>query len=203
MGSGEKEWKAFNNRWESQERVNELQRAERIKANQILWSSKSNSESANEDIGDEVSAAEPAVTHHINPTIPTEEKALKPNTDKFTTDPLEITTSKVEIILPKKTGMARETAVVVTDGLGVEGYSVAKVSLSCEFKTAMMKRRKARRYLTTHNRSDHQQNTVASNGMAYVQKLVKIAPTSTKLSLQCEVLNCTFRTPLLRKSKAR
>ena len=35
MGSGEKEWKAFNDRWEEQERKKEVQRAARLKANQI------------------------------------------------------------------------------------------------------------------------------------------------------------------------
>ena len=35
------------------------------------------------------------------------------------------------------------------------------------------------------------------------QELAEITPPSTKLSLQCEVLNCNFRTPLLRNSKAR
>ena len=101
--------------------------------------------------------------------------------------------------------MAREMIMVMADGPGVEGYSVAKVSLNCsmcEFKTAMMKRRNARRCLSTHNRSDHQQNSMASNGMAYVQESVEIAPTSTKVSLQSEVLNCNFRNPYLRKSKA-
>ena len=62
MGSGEKEWKAFNNRWEAQKRVNEVQRVERYKANQILWATKRNSESAKEDIRD---------IHHISPTLPT------------------------------------------------------------------------------------------------------------------------------------
>ena len=145
----------------------------RIKANQILWATPSNSESAKEDIGDEVPVVEPADNHHINPTLPTEDKALKPNTYKSATGPLENTTSKAEIILPKKTGMAREMIMVMADGPGVEGYSVAKVSLNCgmsEFKTAMMKRRKARRCLSTHNRSYHQQNSMAS-----------MAPTSPKV----------------------
>ena len=35
------------------------------------------------------------------------------------------------------------------------------------------------------------------------QELAEITPPSTKLSLQCEVLNCNLRTQLLRKSKAR
>ena len=79
-------------------------------------------------------------------------------------DPLKTKTSKEEIILPKKTGVARETILMMTDDPGVEGYIVAKVSLNCgmcEFKKAMMKKRKARRCLSTHNRSFHQQNTMA------------------------------------------
>ena len=39
--------------------------------------------------------------------------------------------------------------------------------------------------------------------MAYVQDSAEVAPISMKVSLQCEVLNCNFRTQLLRKSKAR
>jgi hypothetical protein len=58
LGLGEKEWKAFNDRLEERERKNKVQRAEHIKANQILWATPSNSESAQEDIGDEVTEAE-------------------------------------------------------------------------------------------------------------------------------------------------
>ena len=42
--------------------------------------------------------------------------------------------------------MARVTVVVMTDDPGAKGCNVAKVSLSCdmcEFKTAVLKRRKA------------------------------------------------------------
>ena len=87
MGTGEKECKAFIGAWEEQERENEVQRTARIKANQILWATPSNSESAKEDIGDEVPVVEPADNHHINPTLPTEDKALKPNTYKSATGP--------------------------------------------------------------------------------------------------------------------
>ena len=175
MGLGEKEWKAFNDRWEEQERKNKVQRAARIKANQIRWANPSNSESAKEDIGDEVTAAEPADIHHVDPTLPTEDTACKPNTYKSANNPLETTTSKAEIILPMKTRMARETVVV-------------SGRIQCFSK---------------HNRSDDQQNTSARNGMVHIQESVEIVPTSTKVSLQCEVLNCNFRTPLLRKSKSR
>ena len=61
---------------------------------------------------------------------------------------------------------------------------MTKISLNCGmcgFKTAMMKKRKAKRFLSTHNKSDHQKNTVTSNEMAYVQESVGIAPTSTKV----------------------
>ena len=83
--------------------------------------------------------------------------------------------------------MASETVVVITHDPGLEGYSVARASLNCgmcKFKTAMMKKRKAKRSLSIHNKSDHQKNTVTSNEMAYVQESVEIAPTSTKVSLQ-------------------
>ena len=83
---------------------------------------------------------------------------------------------------------------------------MARVSLSCgmcEFKTVMMKKRKARRSLTIHTRSKLQQNNMADNGMAYVQDSAEVMPISMKVSLQCKVLNCNFRTQLLRKSKAR
>ena len=55
-------------------------------------------------------------------------------TDNSITDPFETTTSKVEIISPQKTMMAKEWVVVVTDGSddpGVEDCDVARVSLSC------------------------------------------------------------------------
>ena len=65
-----------------------------------------------------------------------------------------------------------------------------------------MKRRKARISLTTHRRSEHQQNAVTNNGMALVQDSAEIMPPSTKVSLQFEVFNFNFSTLLLRKSKA-
>ena len=57
--------------------MNEVQRAERFRANQILWVTKRNLESAKEDIGDEIAEAD---IHHISPTLPTDDKAPKPNT---------------------------------------------------------------------------------------------------------------------------
>ena len=53
--------------------------------------------------------------------------------------------------MPKKTRMARETVMVMTHDPGVEGDSVARVSLNCgmcKFQTAMMKKRKAKRFLS-------------------------------------------------------
>ena len=72
MGSGEKEWKEFNDHWEAQERVNKRQRAERYKANLILWATHRSSESAKKDIGDKAAEAE---FHHISPTLPTDDRA--------------------------------------------------------------------------------------------------------------------------------
>ena len=95
--------------------------------------------------------------------------------------------------------------VVVNVGPGAEGCDMARISLRCdmcEFKTVMMKKRKARRSLTIHTRSMHQQDNKANNVIAHVQELAEIAPPSTRVSLQCEVLNCDFRTPLLLKRKA-
>ena len=62
-----------------------------------------------------------------------------------------------------------------------------------------MKKRKAKRSLTIHTRNENQQN---ANGLALLQDPAGIMPQSTKMSLQCEVLHCNFRTPWLRKSKA-
>ena len=100
MGSGEKEWKAFNDRWGE------------LKANQIRWAALINSKSAEEDLGDGATAVEPADNHHAFPTLPTEDKALQPNIYKSATDPLKTITSGEEIILLHKTGVARETTVV-------------------------------------------------------------------------------------------
>ena len=50
----------------------------------------------------------------------------------------------------------------------------------------MLKKRKARRSLTTHTKSIHQQNNVANNVMAHMQESDEIAPSSTKVYLQCE-----------------
>ena len=62
--------------------------------------------------------------------------------------------------------MAKEMGVVVNVGPGAEGCDMARISLRCdmcEFKTVMMKKRKASRSLTIHTRSMHQQNNVANN----------------------------------------
>ena len=74
MGSGEKEWKEFNNQWEAQERVNERKRVKRYKANLILWVTKRSSESAKKDIGEETAEAD---VHHISPTLPTEDRVYE------------------------------------------------------------------------------------------------------------------------------
>ena len=112
MGSGEKEWKESNDHWEAQERVNKKQRAERYKANLILWATKQSSESAKKDIGQEVTAAD---VHHNSTTSLMNEEAHKPSTKESMADPFENTTSEVDIIMPKKTKMAKEWIVVVTD----------------------------------------------------------------------------------------
>ena len=65
----------------------------------------------------------------------------------------------------------------------------------------MMKKRKAKRSLSTHNRSEHQQNTMANNEVSNEQASVKMVSNSTKVSLQCDL--CDFKTTLLRRSKAR
>ena len=83
--------------------------------------------------------------------------------------------------------MAKEMGMVVTDGPGAEGCDVARFSLKCamcEFKTVMMKKRKAMRSLTIHTRSMHQQNNVANNTMAHVQELTEIAQPPARISLQ-------------------
>ena len=77
MGSGEKEWKESNDRWEAPERVNEKQRAECYKANLILWAAKQSSESAKKDIGQEATAAD---VHHDGTTSLMKDEALKPST---------------------------------------------------------------------------------------------------------------------------
>ena len=90
----------------------------------------------------------------------------------------------------------------------MEGYSVAKVSLNysiCAFKTAKLKKRKAKSRISADNRNDHSPTNMANHGVANYQKSVqhesvKIAPPSTKVSLQCDL--CGFRTALLRRSKA-
>ena len=67
--------------------------------------------------------------------------------------------------MPKETGVVREKIEVVADGTEVEGYIVAKVSLNCSicpFKTAKLKKRKAKRRLSTHNRNDHTSRVCAA-----------------------------------------
>ena len=95
MGSGEKEWKESNDRWEAQERVNEKQRAESYKANLILWATKRSSESAKKDIEQEATAAD---GHHNSTTTLTKDKALKPSTEGSIADSCETTTSEVQIM---------------------------------------------------------------------------------------------------------
>ena len=92
--------------------VHEKQRVERYKANLILWATKQSSESAKKDIGQEVTAAD---VHHNSTTSLTKEEAHKPSTKESMADPFENTTSEVDIIMPKKTKMAKEWIVVVTD----------------------------------------------------------------------------------------
>ena len=67
----------------------------------------------------------------------------------------------------------------------------------------MLKKRKARRSLTTHTKSIHQQNNVANNVMAHGQELAEIAPISARISLQCEVVNCGFIPCYVRKKPSR
>ena len=98
------------------------------------------------------------------------------------------------------------------DGPEVEGYVVAKVSLNCSrctFKTAKLKKWKAKRRLSTHNRNDYQPIDMAYNGVAHTknyqeivqQESIEIVSPSTKVSLQCDI--CNFRTAWLRRSKAK
>ena len=93
----------------------------------------------------------------------------------------------------------------------MEGYVVAKVSLNCSrctFKTAKLKKWKAKRRLSTHNRNDYPPIDMAYNGVAHTenyqeivqQESIEIVSPSTKVSLQCDI--CTFRTALLKRSKA-
>ena len=114
-----------------------MQRTARIKANQIQWPALRNLESDRVDIDDEVTI-DPANNHQVRPAMPIEDKVLTPDTYKYATGPLEVTTSEEATTLPKKTGKTRETVDVMTDSPGVGGYLVAKVSLKCRlcaFKT--------------------------------------------------------------------
>ena len=72
--------------------------------------------------------------------------------------------------------MANEKGWVVAVGPGAEGCDVTRISLRCDMcdcRTVMIKRRKARRLLTIHTRSRHQQNNVVNNVMAHVQNWLR------------------------------
>ena len=207
--SSKKEWEALHRARDDRERRNEVQRAARIKANKILWAT-----SRGEKVDDEVTVAqanEPAGYHQVRPPSPMEDEVFLPNTYNSAPDPLEVTTSKEAIFLPKETGVVREKIEVVADSPEVEGYVVAKVSLNCSrcpFKTARLKKRKAKRCLSTHNRNDHPLINMAYDGVANTEnhqetvqrESIEILSPSTKVSLQCD--RCTFRTALLKRCTA-
>ena len=129
-----------------------MQRAAHIAANEILWAASKHLESVKKEVDDEVIVAqvtEPTGHHPTRPPSSMEDDVFLPNTHDSATDPLEVTTSIEAIFLPKNTGVVREQIKVVADGHEVDGYVVSLSCSRCSFKTAKLKKRKAKRRIST------------------------------------------------------